>query len=43
MEIHRQDIQTRLNLPSTVMQKSHDCKPIRAYGPKSDLTVLKIS
>lgn len=43
MEIHRQDIQTHLNLPSTVMQKSHDWKPICAYGPKSDWNVLKIS
>lgn len=43
MEIHRQDIQTHLNLPSTVTQKSHDWKPIPAYGPKSDWTVWKVS
>lgn len=43
IEIYRQDIQTHLNLPSTVTQKSHDWKPIPACGPKSDWTVLKIA
>lgn len=43
MEIHRQDIQTHLNLPSTVTQKSYDWKLIPVYGPKSDWTVLKVS